>query len=398
MARENMILLRGDVVTPEEVLEDGMIEIHDGTITSVSHSTPLVYDPNIKMVDCHDKIIMAGFIDVHTHGAIGLDFTDEDPSSMRRLSNFYYRHGVTIVLATLSSLPVKLMVLALRRVADFCRENGDNTNIFGVHLEGPFLNKSLRGGNAEEYIESPELDSWKKLLEAGGGYIRLMTLAPELPAIGRIIEDAVHNNVVISMGHSSASSEVTARVIDAGATQVSHLFNAMPVMHHREPGILAEALLSDKVDAQIIADGIHVDLKMVQLAMRTKSVDHILLITDSMCATNLPDGEYLSAGNAVKVDRGIPSLKNGTLAGSTLVFEKAVKMVAENIEVDFPSVSRMASLNAARSLRIQHHTGSIERGKVADLVVLDKQFNVCMTIHHGVIKYEAEIPGERRRT
>ncbi len=386
---DKLILAGGDVVTPERVIQDGVVGVQNGVIRFISSSMPAGLDSSFKQIDCQGKMVMAGFIDVHTHGGMGLDFADDDPTVTGRLSEYYYRHGTTTLLATLCSLPVELMISALRRVAAFCHDKGRDTNIYGVHIEGPYLNKLMRGGNAEANIEAPEYDSWTRIKQAGEGYIRLMTIAPELRGIERIMQDALQDNIVISLGHSTASGNATARAIAAGATQATHLFNGMPGLHHREPGMLAEILMSDKVDAQIIADGVHVDPKIIQLALRLKTSEHIMLITDSMRAAQLSDGEYPSAGNVVRVEGGVSRLKDGTLAGSTLVFESGVRMVVQKIGVDLPAASRMASLNAARSLGIHHYTGSIETDKAADLVVLDRQFNVWMTIHQGNVKYQA---------
>jgi N-acetylglucosamine-6-phosphate deacetylase len=245
----------------------------------------------------------------------------------------------------------------------------------------------MSGGNNKKYIENPDFDRWREVFEAGDGFIRLMTLAPELAGIDRIIDDAIKNGIVIALGHSTADSEITAAAIERGAKQVTHIFNGMPSLHHREPGILAMGLLSDKVDAQIIADGIHVHPTIIRLAMKTKTPDHILVITDSMRAAGLADGEYESAENMVSIVNGVSRLPNGTLAGSTLVFEKGLRLISSLTGGDLPAASRMTSFNAARSLGMDLQTGSIEVGNRADLIVLDEHFNVDLTMGFGNVRY-----------
>ncbi len=387
MIPRNLVLIGGDIVAPDRLIEDGVVELEDGVITGVSDRMSRHINSSLNRINCQDKIIMPGFVDVHTHGGVGLDFADEDPDTARQLSRYYYRHGTTTLLATLHSLPMKLLIPALKRLAAFCRESDGSSNVIGIHTEGPFLNRAQRGANSESYIENPDLDSWENILRAGAGNIRVVTIAPELPDVAPVIKSAIEEKIVVSLGHSSANEKSASEAIEMGATQVTHLFNAMPQLHHRKPGILTEALLSDKIDTQLIADGIHVHPQVLKLVSRLKGPDHIMLITDSIRAAQLGDGEYTVAGNQVRVENGISKLRDNTIAGSTLVFEKAVKLMVEEVGIDLPSVSRMASLTPAHSLGIDHLTGSIETGKAADLVVLDKEFNVWMTIHRGTVRY-----------
>ena len=389
MIPRNLVLIGGDIVTPDSVIENGVLELRDGVISEVAQNISRQLNSNPNKINCYGKIIMPGFIDVHTHGGVGLDFADEDPDTAAELSRYYFSHGTTTLLATLHSLPMRLLIPALKRLAAHCREYSGTSNIYGIHSEGPFINKAQRGANAESYIESPDEGSWKKMLDAGSGFIRLMTVAPEVAGIAPVIHDAIANGVVVSMGHSNAGEEVAKRAISMGVTGTTHLFNAMTPLHHRNPGILAQALLSDDVDAQLIADGVHVHPDIVKLALRLKGPSHIMMVTDSIRAAELKDGQYTVAGNPIRVENGISKLEDGTIAGSTLVFEKAVKLIVEEAGASLPEVSRMASLNAARSLGIDHLTGSIEPGKAADIVVLDKDFKVWMTIHHGTVRYTA---------
>jgi N-acetylglucosamine-6-phosphate deacetylase len=375
------------VVTPEEVVQRASITVEDGIIQSVDDENRAEPSVGTNLIDCTDKYVMPGFIDVHTHGGAGFDFKDEAPDALATLSDYYYRHGVTTVLATLSPLSHDLLVQAVSRLAKFCGQNRGRSNIVGIHLEGPYINRSMSGGNKKEYIEQPDFNRWREVFDAGEGFIRLITVAPELNGIDRLIEDAVKNGITIALGHSTADGATAERAVRLGARQVTHIFNAMRGLHHREPDLLSTALLSDSLDAQIIADGVHVHPDIIRLAIKAKTAEHIMLITDSMRATGLSDGRYDSAGTTVTVQNGISRMPDGTLAGSTLVFENGLRLIASLTGMDLPSAANMASFNAARSLGLQKETGSIEVGKSADIVILDSAFNVEMTIRKGEIVF-----------
>ncbi len=387
MENEKYILAGGEVVTPEAVIHGGTVIVEDGRIKNIGDGGAPQMRSDGEIIDCSGRILMPGFVDVHTHGGGGLDFKDEAPEAIAELSGYYYRHGVTSVLATLPPLSHDLLLQAVERIADFLAVDGESSNIIGIHLEGPYINRSMSGGNRKDYIEEPDFDRWKKVFQAGNGFIKLITVAPELKGIDRIIEDAAASGVAVALGHSNADSATAAKAVSLGARQVTHLFNGMPGFHHRKPGLLSQSLLSDSINVQIIADGVHVHPEIVRLAVKIKSPERVLLITDSMRAAGLPDGEYDSAGNTVRVVNGISKLQDGTLAGSTLVFEKGVALVAGLPETDLSPVSRMASLNACRSLGIDKETGSIEPGKSADLVVLNNSFEVELTMRRGKVRY-----------
>lgn len=386
MSSTRYVLAGGNVVTATGIIYGGNIFVEDGRIKDVTDRGPDKSRGDLEVIDCSGKTVMPGFIDVHTHGGGGVDFKDDGPNVMTGLSRYYYTHGVTSLLATLSPLSRDLLLPAVKRISKFLSENQPDSNIVGIHLEGPYINRSMSGGNRKEYIEEPDFDRWKQVLDAGNGFIRLITVAPELKGIDRIIEDAVSRGVAVALGHSTADSAATARAVSLGAGQVTHMFNGMPGFHHRKPGLLSQSLLMDTLDVQIIADGVHVHPEIVELAVKIKSPERVLLITDSMRAAGLPDGEYDSAGNTVRVVNGVSRMRNGTLAGSTLAFEKGLALIAGFPEVDLPSASRMSSLNAARSLAIDNETGSIEPGKSADLVVMNDRFEVEMTIRRGKVR------------
>lgn len=387
MKKNNYVLSGGDVVTKDEILSNRDLIIENGTIKEIAVADDSRIYPGFEKIDCRGCRIMPGFCDIHTHGGAGNDFMDGSAAALGFLSRYYYSHGVTSVLATLAPLSHDLLIPAIKYLVPFIREDSGSSNIAGIHLEGPYINRSMSGGNKKEYIEDAVFEKWREVFEAGEGFIRLITVAPELKGIDRIITDAVGNGVAVALGHSTADAAASAKAFGLGANQVTHLFNAMPGLHHRKPGLLSEALLSDEIDVQIIADGVHVHTDMVRLAVKMKTPDHVMLITDSMRAAGLRDGEYNAAGNNVTVSGGVSRMPDGTLAGSTLAFEEGVRIVSGFDGIDLPAVSRMASGNPLRSIGLGKEEGVIEVGKNADLVVLDEDFGVVATLKRGLVEY-----------
>jgi N-acetylglucosamine-6-phosphate deacetylase len=260
--------------------------------------------------------------------------------------------------------------------------------VWGIHLEGPFINKELHGAMKAEYLWEPNVERWNKLYAVSQGYIRLMTIAPELPGVEEVMRAAAKNDVVLSIGHSSASYQEVLNAIDNGAAHVTHMFNAMKPFHHRNPGVSVAAMLHNELKVELIADSIHVHPAVMKLIYQIKGDGGILLITDAIRASGMPDGEYTFMEQKIFVKKKKAYLEDGTLAGSTLTMEQAIKCMVELVEVPLTHAVRMASLNGAKVLGLEHHKGILAVGKDADLVVMTKDFEVQMTVYEGKIKYQ----------
>jgi len=277
----------------------------------------------------------------------------------------------------------------VKRIAEFC-SSSKRSNIWGMHLEGPFINKKLHGAMKAQSLWQPSVDGWQKLYNAGQGYVRLMTLAPELSGMEEVMRAAAKNGVVLSIGHSAATYEQVLVAIDNGAAHITHMFNAMTPFHHRQPGVAVAALLHNELKIELIADGFHVHPSVMKLMYKTKGEGGIILITDAIRASGMPDGEYTFMDQKICVKQKKAYLENGTLAGSTLTMEAAVKNMVQLVDVPLTDAVRMASLNGAKVLGLEHQKGILAVGKDADLVVLSKDFEVHMTICEGTIKYNRE--------
>lgn len=385
---DKVVLTSATVITPYSAISDGAILVSNGKIQEISSSPTTFRESNAEIIDCSGTILIPGFIDIHTHGGMGYDFTDGNFVAFENLSNFYFTRGVTSLLATLSPLNHEDLGVAVSMISEYIYTNYKYTNIIGIHLEGPYLNPEFVGGNNPDFLEPADVDSFVNIMKMSRGFIRLITVAPEIPGINGIINAAVRAGVRVSAGHSSANAETFQHSISLGVNQVTHLFNGMPQLHHRSPNILSEALIDDRVFVQVIPDGVHIHPSVLKLVFKAKGADRFVSITDSIRATCLSDGEYDSAGRKVFVQNGEVRTAEGVIAGSTLTMDRAFKFLVKRLGVSFIEAAKMTSLNAARSIGIDNSTGSIELGKEADIVGLDvKNFDVAFVMKKGIVRY-----------
>lgn len=382
----NFAIKNVDIVTPFRIIEKGSVIIEGKKIAAIGRSSEVAIPGTVKTYDFDGMMLTPGFIDLLVHGGGGYGFADMSIEAVQHISEFYFKHGTTGMLAALYSKPERDMVADVKRIADFCRSS-NHSNVWGMHLEGPFINRDLHGAMKVEYLWNPDVAGWKKLYEASGGYIRLMTIAPELPHVHEVMRAAAKNDVVLSIGHSAATYEQVLDAIDNGAAHVTHMFNAMKPFHHRLPGVAVGALLHNELKVELIADGIHVHPAVMRLIYNIKGDGGIILITDAIRASGMPNGEYTFMDQKIFVKDKRAYLADDTLAGSTLTMNQAVKTMVEQVEVPLTAAVRMASLNGAKVLGLEHHKGILAVGKDADLVVMNKNFDVQMTIYEGAIKY-----------
>ncbi len=367
------------IVTPAGTLA-GEVVIDDGRITDVG---PAAIGHDGEVVDLGPRWLLPGYIDVHVHGGGGGQFNSSDPEEILSVARFHARHGTTALLATTVSAPVEELAVALAAIAR-CVAQGDGAAVLGAHLEGPFLSPQRPGAQDPATFLPPDPETLERLLEAGRGSVRLMTLAPELPGGLRLIASLVEAGVVASLGHTDATYEQARAGAEAGARAATHLFNAMPPLHHRHPGVLGAVLDLPEISCELICDGVHVDPSVLRVAYRAKGATGIRLVTDAMQATGMPDGEYLLGAARVAVVEGRASLAGGgSIAGSTLTMEGAVRNAVRFLRVRVEEAAALASHNPARLLGLSDRKGSVAAGMDADLVVLDDELRVCATLVAG---------------
>jgi len=381
-----------DIITPFRVIERGSCLVHGKRIAAVGPVDEVDIPSGVQVFDYDGMMLTPGFIDVLVHGGGGFGFADVSHDALDNISSFFFQHGTTGMLAALYSKSEEEMITDVKRIVGHIAKSP--SNVWGIHLEGPFINKKLHGAMKADSLWEANLDAWNRLYEASQGLVRLMTIAPELPGVDEIMRAAASKDVVLSIGHSAASYQEVLNAIDNGAAHVTHMFNAMRPIHHREPGVALAALLHNELKIELIADGIHIHPAVMKLLYKVKGDGGILLITDAIRACGMPDGDYMFMDQKITVSQGRAYLADGTLAGSTLTMEKAVKNMVQLVDVPITNAIRMASLNGAKVLGLEHHKGILAVGKDADLVVLDKDFNVHLTVFEGAIRFQ--MPKEGR--
>ncbi len=338
-----------------------------------------------------DAVVLPGFIDEHIHGAGGSDAMDGTTKDLSIIAETVAKEGTTTFLATTMTQSKENILKAMRAVKEY-RETGSEkgARIAGIHLEGPFIAAAHKGAQPLEYVAAPNAEVFDEYNEASGNCIKIITLAPEVDGAIGFIRHLKEKGVVVSIGHTGAKCTEVLQAMDAGATNITHTYNAQSPLHHREIGVVGSALLFDDLYCELISDTIHVSVPAMQLLVKNKKADKLALITDAMRAKGLADGISELGGQTVIVKNGEARLQDGTLAGSVLKMNVAVKNMVEKVGVPLTQAVDYCTINPARTLKIDGETGSIATGKRADFAVLGKNYEVLYTIRDGKIVYKAE--------
>ena len=366
--------------------EDGFVAgctlvLRDGQIEGLRPAADLLAQPGDRRIDGSGLSAIPGFVDVHLHGSVGFDVMDGSPASLAGLSNFLVRQGVTSALATTMTDTAARIEAALTAFAERA-----GAPFLGLHIEGPYLNADYRGSQPERHLREPQPDEYLPWLETG--LVRLMTIAPEIPAGERLLCDALSHEAAVSIGHSGASYEAARRYFELGASQVTHTFNGMAGIHHREPGLFIAALEQPHVTFQLIPDGIHVHPAVMRMLLRLVGIERIALITDAMKAAGLGDGEYALGDVSVTVKDGEARTPAGGLAGSTLTMGQALRNMMRSCDLTLAQALPMVSRVPARSIGMYPRKGSLAIGADADVVLWHEEAGVQVTLIGGELVYQ----------
>lgn len=337
-----------------------------------------------------NAVVLPGFIDEHIHGAGGSDAMDGTENDLKIIAETVAKEGTTGFLATTMTQSKENILQAMTAVKSYREKNFETgARILGVHLEGPFIAAAHKGAQPLEYVAKPDVAVFDEYNEASGNCIKIVTLAPEEEGAETLVAHLHEIGVVPSMGHTGAKCADIRKAIRAGAKNITHTYNAQSPLHHREIGTVGSALLYDELNAELICDTIHVSVPAMQLLAKCKPSQKLTLITDAMRAKGLADGVSELGGQVVIVKNGEARLEDGTLAGSVLRMNRAVQNMVEKVGVPFLQAVDYATINPAKTLGIDAVTGSIRVGKNADFVVLNRDFDVVMTVRDGKIIYQA---------
>ena len=377
------ILNCGKAVTPKGILPGASILVAGENIAGVS-SQPIAESP-AQVISLEKYTLLPGLIDLHLHGAWGHDTMDATREALNGMSQYLARHGVTSFLAATVTAGMDKILAAVENIAA-CREQGlQGARLLGAYIEGPYLNPENSGAHAKSCLKKLDSQEIEAILAKARGTVRVFALAPEMEKAFPVIQGLTSRGIKVALGHSSATYAETNRAIAKGASIAVHTFNGMTGLHHREPGIVGAVLTNHKLMAELIADGVHVAFPVIEILLKCKDQNDIILVSDCMRAGGLGDGEYTLGEMKVLVREGIARTEAGKLAGSALRLIRGVKNLVQKVNVPLAAAVNMASLNPARALGLADDLGSIAKGKEADLIAIDEDFNVVFTMIAGKI-------------
>lgn len=380
------------VHSEKETYKNGYIKVVDGKIAEVGPASQYKQDDDAKVITLSpDYQAIPGAIDIHIHGASNSDAMDATHDALSTMAKTLPKEGTTSFLATTMTQSTQAIESALLNAGKYIEnQTQENAEIVGVHLEGPFISPARKGAQPEDYIVDPDVTLFKRWQEMAKNQIKLVTLAPEQPNGLDLAAHLRGTGVVASIGHSDATYDQIDEAIQAGTTHVTHLYNGMRGLHHREPGVLGAAYLRDELYVELIADGIHCRPEMIKLAYNQITSERMILITDSLRAKWLEKGTYDLGGQPVNVDETKATLSDGTLAGSILKMNDAIKNTMKYTGCSMTDIIKMTAENPAKQLRIFDRKGSIQVGKDADLVILNDRLDVEMTFCRGNLAFKKE--------
>lgn len=368
-----------NILTEEGLIKTNLI-IKDGIIDKIGN-----FDCEGLIELSEDKIIVPGFIDQHIHGAGGADVMDCSCEALKTMSSVLPQEGVTSFLATTDTKSIDKIKETLKSIKKYIDENYKHgAKVLGIHLEGPFLAKRYTGAMIPEYIIKPNISLFKELESISGNNIKLVTMAVEEEGAEDFIKYLVSKNIVVSIGHADAKYNDIKRSIEMGVSCVTHTYNAQKPLRRDEIGTVGSTMLFDELYCEAICDGIHVSPPAIKLLWKNKPNDKFILVSDSLRAKYLPDGEYPEEEQMIIVGDGAARLDTGRLAGSILKINEAIKNIMDFTGIGFIDAVRCATENPAKNLGMFNEIGSIKEGKKADLVVVDKDIKVYQTIKEGI--------------
>lgn len=385
-------LVKGSrIYTPKGVVKGGLV-IEGKKIKEFKAFEDIPISFEGTLIDVGDSPVIPGLIDIHTHGAGGWSVSGSGIEGVRGLLEYLPKRGVTSFQPSIGGGSLEIIMESLQNLREAKQNSFKGTKILGIHMEGPFLNPEKKGAFKIEYLIKPSAELMYEFIKLSGDNIIHVTLAPELEGADEVIQLLVENNILVSGGHTNATIEETKRAIERGIRLSNHTSNAQSPIHHREPGALGGYLLDDRVYCELICDSFHVHPDMIKLIIKIKSTERVCMISDSIPAAGIEPGQYYFLGRKTLIDSdGWSRLPDGTIAGSTKDLLYGVKKMVKNLGFTMEEAVKMASTNPAKLSGFSDYKGSLEAGKDADIVILDKEFDVLYTFIEGEIIYTSDM-------
>ena len=383
-----IVIHAGRAFTPFEEISDAVIVVQGSKISAVGQRGKVDLPRGVRELNAGGRTVVPGFVDVHIHGAGGHDVMEGTREALEIISATVAAHGTTSLVATTVTASEKETRDSVAGIAHFILNTSQyatrelSAEILGIHFEGPFISPVRRGVHPAKWIVPPSRELLAQLLGEARGTAQILTLAPELPGALDLISAARHAGLVVSLGHTDATYEQAQAAIEAGASHAAHVFNAMRPFSHRGTGVIGAVLTSPKVSAELIADGVHVDEAAMRMLVELKTPERVILVSDGISATGMPDGKYQLGMFEVKVSGGVARNAEGKLAGSTLTLDRALRNIVA-LGVPFPSALRMVTANPARQIGLGARKGVLSPGADADLVFLDDKLEISGVMTRG---------------
>ncbi len=348
-----------------------------------------------SIIDVMDMIVMPGFIDVHTHGGGGYNLHTTDANEIRGYARWVPETGVTSFLIAIVGVPGSIPEQQLRAAIEVLNDRVIGAEPLGIHLEGPYISVARRGAHQPSWLRMPDENETEQLLALTDGHLRLITLAPELPGASAMIRRFVDAGITVSMGHTDANYEKAKEAIQLGVTHATHCFNAMRPLLHRSPGPLAAIAQAQQVRGELIADGVHVHPAAMDALVKLLGAERTIVITDALAAAGVPNVDFDFAGQPARVVRGAARLSDGTITGSVLTMDQALRNVLQMTEVSLQQAVGMLTLNPAHAAQVSHRKGRLQVGYDADLLIFNHSLALQATICRGAVAFATKEWRER---
>ncbi len=385
-----MKIVNGMIYTDEQNFREGTVEIENGKFKDIRWGHTAKVPKSSDVIDANGNYVLPGLVDIHFHGCAGYDFCDATQESLQHIAGYELKNGITSICPASMTLSEELLTGIVANAVEFRdsmaaepEEQKKYSTLRGINLEGPFLSYAKRGAQNPKYLSKPDASMLRRLQKKADGLVKLVSIAPEAEGAMECIKKC-HDEFQFSIAHTEADYDIASKAIEAGASHVTHLFNAMPPFVHRAPGVIGAAFDHEETDVEEICDGIHITPTVIRATFKLFGDNRVILISDSMMATGMADGQYALGGLPVTVKGHLATLtSDGTIAGSaTNLFDCMVNVIHMGIAPE--SAVRAATYNPARSIGILDEAGTITAGKAGDCLIVSSEWKLKKVIHAGI--------------